>query len=170
MLSPSCQPGSIHSRRYSSKSTLLEIAELVPAIACSFVTTSYILSEESPSSPYPISDQLSIVRSIFLSNTPPGLVLGSCLILGCCVSSYTYARRERDPYQITIFVVWIIWAVCVGWKVGCSVDMITLGILPWALCIAMLNNSAGHAAMRWHLSGKGEPQTDEAPYGGKTKN
>ncbi|KAI1484908.1 hypothetical protein F5X96DRAFT_683235 [Biscogniauxia mediterranea] len=120
-------------------STLLGIAELVPAVACSFVTTSYILQVESPRSLYPISDKVSIVRSIFLTNTSPGLVLGSSLILGCCLSSYTYGRRERDHHQLTVFAAWVIWAVCVGWSVGCSANMVTLGILPWALCIAMIN-------------------------------
>ncbi|KAI0593373.1 hypothetical protein F4775DRAFT_578160 [Biscogniauxia sp. FL1348] len=168
MLSPSCrllvppaeEPHSIHSRRYSRKSTLLEIAELVPAVACSFVTTSYVLQEESPPSLYPLSDQVSIARSIFIIHTSPGLVLSSCLILGCCLSSYTYGRREQDHYQLAVFAVWVIWAVCVGWKVGCSADMITLGIVPWTFCIAMLSSSALHAAMRRNLSRKYKPQTD----------
>ncbi|KAI1501804.1 hypothetical protein F5X99DRAFT_381734 [Biscogniauxia marginata] len=157
MISPSChtsippakEPPMLNNIRSSRMSMLLEIVELIPAVASSLVTTCYILQEESPSLPFPDSDDVSIARSIFIKNTSPGLVLGSCLVLGCCLSSYAHRRRRQDQYQTTVFAVWVVWAILVSWRVGFSADMIALGVVPWALCVAMLSSMLGHSLMRW---------------------
>ncbi|KAH9994167.1 hypothetical protein F4779DRAFT_623371 [Xylariaceae sp. FL0662B] len=128
---------------------LLELAELAPALFCSCVTTSYIVQEESGSSPLLTRDIIRLIRVEFLTHISPGLALGSCLVLGCCLSSYTHRRRCQDQYQIIVFVTWIAWAICVGWGIGASADMVTLGIVPWALCAAMPSSFATHLALLW---------------------
>ncbi|KAI1406834.1 hypothetical protein F5Y13DRAFT_183878 [Hypoxylon sp. FL1857] len=137
------------------ESPLAELVELLPAIACSFVTTSYIAQAES--APEDISRNVDsptqmiyhIIRFDFLKNVSPGLALGSCLVLGCCLSSYVHRRRDHDQYQVIVFVIWITWAVCIGWGIGATANRVTLGIVPWASCAAMLSSFFGHAGARW---------------------
>lgn len=137
------------------ESPLAELAELVPAIACSFVTTSYISQAESAREDISgnvdssIQMILHIMRLDFLKDISPGLALGSCLVLGCCLSSYAHRRRDHDQYQAVVFVIWITWAVCIGWGIGVSANRVTLGIVPWASCAAMLSSFFGHAGARW---------------------
>ncbi|KAL7628782.1 hypothetical protein AAE478_000297 [Parahypoxylon ruwenzoriense] len=104
----------------------------------------------------PLSPSKILIRMIpldLLECMSPGLVLGSCLVLGCCLSSYVHRRRDQDEHQAIVFVIWIIWAICVGWGIGASANMTTLGIVPWALCAAMFSSFVGHAGARW-LSGR----------------
>ncbi|KAI0136154.1 hypothetical protein F4776DRAFT_654909 [Hypoxylon sp. NC0597] len=137
------------------ESPLAELAELVPAIACSFVTTSYIAQAESAREDISgnvdssIQMILHIMRLDFLKDISPGLALGSCLVLGCCLSSYAHRRRDHDQYQAVVFVIWITWAICIGWGIGVSANRVTLGIVPWASCAAMLSSFFGHAGARW---------------------
>ncbi|KAI0175766.1 hypothetical protein GGR52DRAFT_328653 [Hypoxylon sp. FL1284] len=44
-----------------------------------------------------------IIHFDFIRNVSPGLALGSCLVLGCCLSSYTHRRRDQDQYQAIVF-------------------------------------------------------------------
>ncbi|RYO83003.1 hypothetical protein DL766_005544 [Monosporascus sp. MC13-8B] len=139
-----------------------ELTELIPAVLCSFVSTAYVLraeqagpldSDNAVSPPPTPSDRFfagSSPRLDFLTRPSGGLMLGSFLVLGCCLSSYTHRRRGRDPYQPLVFTAWAAWAACVGLGVGCSADMIMLGLVPWALCAAVLSSYLGHvAAARW---------------------
>ncbi|KAI1082965.1 hypothetical protein F5B20DRAFT_491901 [Whalleya microplaca] len=128
---------------------MLEIAELLAALSCSCVTTSYIIQEESGSPPSLIQNILCVLRVDLRTIISPGPVLGSCLVLGCSLSSYMNRRRRQDGYQIVVFVIWIAWAICVGWGTGASADMVTLGVVPWALCAAMLSSFAARAAFLW---------------------
>lgn len=158
------------------ESPLSELAELVPALFCSFVTTSYIVRAESAREDLSVNvdvrvyllltSQLGtvltyiniiqspiqmVVRRIhfdFLKHVSPGLALGSCLVLGCCLSSFIHRRRELDQYQPIVFVIWITWAVFLGWEIGASANMVTLGIVPWASCAAILSSFFGHAGAR----------------------
>ncbi|KAI2782327.1 hypothetical protein F4815DRAFT_31762 [Daldinia loculata] len=138
------------------KPSLSELAELVPAVTCSFLTTCYIVRAESAREDFLVnidSYSQSLLRAVrldlLLKNVPPGLALGSCLVLGCCLSSYTHRRRDRDPYQPVVFAAWIVWAVCIGWGTGISANVVTLGIVPWASCAAMLSSFIGHVGARW---------------------
>lgn len=137
------------------ESPLSELVELVPAVACSFIATSYIVQKESTQINFSIVDPPSqiifrIIQFDFIRNVSPGLALGSCLVLGCCLSSYTHRRRDQDRYQAIVFIVWIVWAVCVGLRVGASANMVSLGLVPWTLCAAMLSSFLGHAGARWY--------------------
>ncbi|KAI6088805.1 hypothetical protein F4821DRAFT_82424 [Hypoxylon rubiginosum] len=127
---------------------LSELVELFPAIACSFVTTSYIIQKESTQG-FPSQVIFRIIHFDFIRNVSPGLALGSCLVLGCCLSSYTHRRRDQDQYQAIVFIVWIVWAICIGLRVGASANMVTLGVVPWGSCAAMLSSFFGHAGARW---------------------
>ncbi|KAI0898647.1 hypothetical protein F4806DRAFT_459137 [Annulohypoxylon nitens] len=137
------------------ESPLSQLVELVPAIACSFVTTCYIVQEESSrdkistDTDSPVQTIFHIIRINFPKHVSPGLALGSCLVLGCCLSSYAHRRRDQDQYQVIIFVIWIIWAVCIGWGIGASANKVTLGIVPWVSCAAMISSFFGHAGARW---------------------
>lgn len=138
------------------ESPFLELVELAPAIACSFVATSYIIHAESTRDDISSMNVESPTRSIFrlvqfdfLNNVSPGLALGSCLVLGCCLSSYVHRRRDQDQYQTIVFVIWITWSICIGWRVGASANMVTLGVIPWAACAAMLSSFFGHVGARW---------------------
>ncbi|KAI1213782.1 uncharacterized protein F4807DRAFT_456330 [Annulohypoxylon truncatum] len=141
------------------ESPLSQLVELVPAIACSCVTTCYIVQEESSledlsiDADSPVQSVFQIIRFIFPEHVSPGLALGSCLVLGCCLSSYVHRRRNQDQYQAVIFLIFITWAVCIGWGIGASANRITLGIVPWASCAAMVGSFFGHAGARW-ISGR----------------
>ncbi|KAI5867049.1 hypothetical protein GGS23DRAFT_303028 [Durotheca rogersii] len=137
--------------------SLPELTELIPAIACSSITTSYIAriesvldnSADANSHPSPGQVLIRVMSSEVLWHASPGLALGSCLVLGCCLSSYAHRRRDQDQYQTIVFAIWIVWAVWVGWGIGTSADVVTLGIVPWALCAAMLSSFVGHLGARW---------------------
>lgn len=75
-------------------------------------------------------------------------MLGSCLVLGCCLSSFAHRRQDRDRFQTGVFVALALWAAALGRGVGASANMITLSLVPWALCAAMLLSFAGHGLGR----------------------
>ncbi|OTB02330.1 hypothetical protein M426DRAFT_322762 [Hypoxylon sp. CI-4A] len=139
----------------SRESPLSELVELVPAIACSLITTTYITQTESTTGDLstdinsPSQSIFHIVWVDFLRDIPPGVALGSCLVLGCCLSSYVHRRRDQDQYQVIVFIIWVSWAICIGWGIGVSANRVMLGIMPWATCAAMLSSFFGHAAARW---------------------
>ncbi|KAI0482636.1 hypothetical protein GGR56DRAFT_199496 [Xylariaceae sp. FL0804] len=133
-------------------SALSEVAELVPAVACSIVATAHVCQGTSAASSFNTGSAhriLAALRPSFLSPPSPGLVLGSCLVLGCCLSSYMHRRRAADPYQAAVFAAWAAWAVCIGWSAGSSADAIVLAIVPWALTAAMPSCFLAHAGGRW---------------------
>jgi predicted MFS family arabinose efflux permease len=84
----------------------------------------------------------------------PGLLLGACVVLGCCLSSYYQRRREQDTYLTLVFLAWIALVVCVARGAGSSADIAMLGMVPWALCAAMLSSSMLHVVLGW-LTDKG---------------
>ncbi|KAI0890725.1 uncharacterized protein GGS22DRAFT_151687 [Annulohypoxylon maeteangense] len=141
--------------RSLKESPLSQLAELLPATACSLVTTCYIDQVESSRDDLATNTDgnaeflFHIIRFYFPRHVSPGLALGSCLVLGCCLSSYVHRRRDRDRYQVIVFVVWLVWAICIGWGIGASANRITLGIVPWACCAAMIGSFFGHAGARW---------------------
>ncbi|KAI1106645.1 hypothetical protein F4804DRAFT_6622 [Jackrogersella minutella] len=177
----------LQSNTSSKESPFSQLVELAPAIACSFVTTVYIVHAESAreelatnfdvrayfffialwptstltgyTSIFQFTSQIvyHITRYDFLRHISPGLALGSCLLLGCSLSSYVHRRRDQDQYQVFVFVIWVTWAICIGWGVGVSANRVTLGIVPWASCAAILSSFFGHAGARW-VSGRGKFQ------------
>jgi hypothetical protein len=80
-------------------------------------------------------------------------MLGSCLLLGCSISSFAYRRQEDDHYQTPIFVLAITAASIFGLSLGINANMIMLGLIPWALCFSMVFSTAVHWLVR-RCSGK----------------
>ncbi|KAI8632577.1 hypothetical protein F5Y19DRAFT_368827 [Xylariaceae sp. FL1651] len=135
----------------SATPKFLELVEVVPSVVCSFFATSYVVSKEA-ALPLSTFDFPRISHIVFPAHVPHGLLLGSCLVLGCCVSSYRHRMREREPYQGVVFLIWTVWSVLVGWRAGCKPDTVLLGMVPWALIAAMLSSYLGHVSVYWLLS------------------
>ncbi|KAJ2902563.1 hypothetical protein MKZ38_000393 [Zalerion maritima] len=78
-------------------------------------------------------------------NPSPALVLASCLVLGCSVSSFIHRRQDHDPAQTAVFATFVVFAVVLGRAgLGANANFIVLGCVPWALCAAMPVSLAVH--------------------------
>jgi hypothetical protein len=75
-------------------------------------------------------------------------MLFSCLVFGCCVSSFTHRRQSEDPFQFVVYLVLLGCAAMVGYGVRAHIHLILLGYLPWATCAAMAISISGHSAYR----------------------
>jgi hypothetical protein len=75
-------------------------------------------------------------------------MLGACLLLGCSISSFAYRRQEQDDYQTPIFVLAIAASTAFGYMLGINANIIMLGLIPWALCTAMIFSVAVHWIVR----------------------
>ncbi|KAH7364668.1 hypothetical protein BKA65DRAFT_491839 [Rhexocercosporidium sp. MPI-PUGE-AT-0058] len=84
----------------------------------------------------------------FILNPSPILMLFGCLILGCSISSFAYRRQRYDRYQSLIFVLAITISTIFGLSLGINANLIMLGLIPWALCSAMVCSVAVHWAIR----------------------
>lgn len=71
-------------------------------------------------------------------------MLGACLLLGCSVSSFAYRRQEEDRFQTLIFMVSLVAATLFGMALEVNANLIMLGLIPWALCLAMIFSVATH--------------------------
>jgi len=80
-------------------------------------------------------------------------MLGSCLALGCSISSFAYRRQEGDRYQALIFGLAITAATIFGLVLKVNPNLIMLGLIPWALCCSMIFSTAFHWLLR-RCSGK----------------
>jgi len=133
------------------------VPELIPGMVCSIATTSYTLNEEAETgnssfgSPANwIGGDNAIESTLGLLLRPsPGLMLGSCLVLGCSISSFVYRRQETDPFQGVIFFCLILWAVALGSALDASENLIMLGFVPWAFCAGMPLSVTSHSIARW---------------------
>jgi hypothetical protein len=151
-------------------------SEFLPAVACSYVSFSYVVrNEQADSSPCNLSccnctkGYLSPIRT--LADPSPAILLGACILLGCCVSSYYQRRRNVDAYQTPIFIVWTVLVICVAFTTGSKIATATLSMVPWALCAAMLSSYLFHAVLRWtaakeqrgkeHVDGGGDKEKGE---------
>ena len=85
---------------------------------------------------------------VLITRPAPGLMLGSCILLGCCLSLFAHRRKDEDRYQAAVLVLLAIWGAALGKAIGASANMITLGFIPWALCAAMPLSFFGHAVSR----------------------
>jgi hypothetical protein len=83
-------------------------------------------------------------------------MLSSCLILGCAISSFAYRRQEQDKYQTAIFIIAIGGASAAGLILRVDANLIMLGLIPWALCLAMIISSSLH----WLLKSYNSHQTN----------
>ncbi|KAI0817706.1 hypothetical protein GGR55DRAFT_34836 [Xylaria sp. FL0064] len=127
--------------------------EALPAVACSLVASYYAIQREAARSLPPSElGTSSGTSSLLLPNISHGLLLMSYLVFGCCVSSYKHRMRGRDPCQGAVFLGWVVWLGLVGRGVGWKADTILLGMIPWALVVAMLSSYFGHASARWLVS------------------
>lgn len=88
-------------------------------------------------------------------------MLFSCLVFGCCVSSFSHRRQSQDPFQFVVYLVVIGSASLVGYGVRANVYLVLLGYLPWATCTAMAISIAGHGLYRRLRVGSGNTQGDE---------
>lgn len=86
-------------------------------------------------------------RFSLILDPSPGLMLGSCLVLGCSISSFLYRQQVTDKYQTQIMVISISVACVVGYVAGISANLVMLGLIPWALCAAMLLSTCVH----WYI-------------------
>jgi len=84
----------------------------------------------------------------FLFHPSAGLMLASCLIFGCCVSSFIHRRQDKDPFQFVFYLVLLAVAASVGYGFHASVHLILLGYLPWATCAAMALSISAHSLHR----------------------
>lgn len=78
----------------------------------------------------------------------PGVMLVACLVYGYSISSYSYKRQHDDKYQTGIFVLAICGACSIGAALGESANVIMLGYIPWAVCLAVLLSGFVHWIMR----------------------
>ncbi len=75
-------------------------------------------------------------------------MLGACLVLGCSISSFAHRRQQGDRYQSLIFVLAITQCTIFGLVLGVNANLIMLGLIPWALCVAMIYSVAVHWLVR----------------------
>lgn len=97
----------------------------------------------------------------FLFRPSPGLMLLSCLVFGCCVSSFTHRRQSQDPLQFVVFVLLLGSAAMAGYGVRENVHLVLLGYLPWATCAAMAVSISAHSVHRWLRLEAGADHGDE---------
>ncbi len=158
----------------SPSRALFALWEIVPAAASAVITTCYAVQHENAAnvgdckSLTPFSLCLTDFRlkqhgdpadagfltipytagSIWTVNPGPGTMLGACLTFGCSISSFSYRRQERDRYQTVFFVVAICVACASGAISGHDPNLIMLGYIPWALCLAILTSAFFHWMLR----------------------
>ncbi|KAI1123380.1 hypothetical protein F5Y10DRAFT_55047 [Nemania abortiva] len=123
--------------------------EIIPAAVCSLAATYYTIREGLAQVP-PTYEARTIFGAIplFTPSISHGLLLASCLGLGCCVSSYRHRARGQEPYQGIVFLVWVVWVGLVGLAIDCEVDTILVAMMPWALIAGMLSSYLGHMSAR----------------------
>lgn len=76
------------------------------------------------------------------------MMLVSCLVFGCCVSSFVHRRHDKDRLQFLVYLVLLGSVVIAGHQTGASANMILLGYLPWTMCLAMAISITGHSLYR----------------------
>jgi len=131
---------------------LSSLWELLFAVISSVITTSYTLQHESRVIEYAESELQNQAFNPghfgFILDPSPPLMLSACLVLGCSISSFAYQRQEHDKFQTPIFVLAISLASILGIGLGTNANLIMLGLVPWALCFAMVLSSFVHWTLR----------------------
>ncbi|KAK4236769.1 hypothetical protein C8A03DRAFT_16629 [Achaetomium macrosporum] len=128
-----------------------EILEITLSCLCSVVTWTYTVQNELPQGQDGLFQQHGAGRHVdtFSFRPSPGLMLFSCLVFGCCVSSFTHRRQSKDPFQFIVYIIFLGVAAVIGCGIRTNVHLILLGYLPWATCAAMVTSISGHSLYRW---------------------
>ncbi|KAK4153081.1 hypothetical protein C8A00DRAFT_43963 [Chaetomidium leptoderma] len=121
-----------------------EVPEIPISSLCSVVTWQYTVQNEAVPGHHGAGD----AAEAFLFRPSPGLMLVSCLVFGCCVSSFAHRRQSQDPFQIVVYLALLGGAALTGYAVQANVHLILLGYLPWATCAAMVFSISGHSVYR----------------------
>lgn len=82
----------------------------------------------------------------------PALMLFSCLVMSCAISSFVYGRQIQDRYQTYLFIIAIVSASAAGLATQIDASLIMLGLIPWTLCFTMLFSSSLHGLVRKYNS------------------
>jgi len=149
------EPSSMPPNRQPGRA-LIALWEIFPAAASAVITTCYAVQHENAINlqqhgELADTDFSAIPCSISSSwamNPGPGMMLGACLTFGCSISSFSYRRQELDRYQTIFFVVAICVACTSGAISGSNPNLIMLGYIPWALCVAIIASALSHWVMR----------------------
>lgn len=86
--------------------------------------------------------------SSFILDPPVALMFVCCLLLGCCVSSFCFRRRDHDRFQNLIFILALTGVTVSGIFVGVNPNVIMLGFIPWTCCFSMVSSLAVHWVVR----------------------
>lgn len=149
---------------------ILESLEIGIGAICSVITWRFTLQSESAPEPqkvcgrsFPVSEdtganprktqsrEQNVAECLFsdvLLNPSPELMLVSCLVFGCCVSSFVHRRQTQDAFQFVIYAVFITAAVVVGYGLEASANLILLGYAPLAMCVGMATSLYGDALFK----------------------
>lgn len=97
----------------------------------------------------------------FLLYPSPGLMLCCCLVFGCCVSSFAHRRQDEDGLQLVVYTMFLSGAIVVGYALEASANLILLGFIPGAMCVAMATSLSGHHLYRTRRLVVGQNSKDE---------
>jgi hypothetical protein len=75
-------------------------------------------------------------------------MLFSCVLFGCCVSSFAQRRQNQDPFQFVFYILFLGGAVLLGYGLQTPRYLILLGYLPLATCAAMTASISVHKLCR----------------------
>jgi len=147
-----------------------ETLEISIGSACSVITWRFVVQNESTrendseNDSHQINGQLAVKQTAagdFLLHPTPELMLCCCLIFGCCVSSFAHRRQDQDGLQIAVYAVFLVGAIVVGYGLEASANLILLGYVPWAMCVAMATSLSGHHFYRLRKLDSGMKLKDE---------
>ncbi|KAM7194304.1 hypothetical protein V8F20_008051 [Naviculisporaceae sp. PSN 640] len=131
-----------------------ETTEIVLGTICGYITWQFMVQNESARGQECGNNNgqdAAGCRDFDISRlfTPsPALMLVSCLVFGCCVSSFVHRRQDKDPLQFLVYLVLLGSVVIAGYQSEASANMILLGYLPWTMCLAMATSITGHSLYR----------------------
>lgn len=132
---------------------LAETLEIGIGTLCGFITWQFTVQseEEATNADFDNLHQQPVAKrplSDLVLHPSPGLMLLSCLVFGCCVSSFVHRRQDQDSLQFLVYTIVLGATAIAGCGLGASANMIVLGYLPWAMCVAMAVSFVGHIAFR----------------------
>ncbi|KAL2263234.1 hypothetical protein VTK26DRAFT_7653 [Humicola hyalothermophila] len=127
-----------------------ETVEIAIASLCSLVIWVYTVQNEVPQVHGRVlgSHVAEKHSGDFIFRPPPALMLFSCLVFGCSVSSFSHRRQTEDPFQFLIYLAVLGTVGLVGYGVRANLYLILLGYFPWATCAAMAISISGHRIWR----------------------
>ncbi|KAK0731642.1 hypothetical protein B0H67DRAFT_474519 [Lasiosphaeris hirsuta] len=129
-----------------------ETLEIGIGVVCGVITWRFTVQSESTRE-FDTQQVAGPQASGLFSHPSPELMLCSCLVFGCCVSSFAHRRQDKDHFQFLIYIIFLAGAVVVGYAFEASANLILLGYLPWAMCAAMAFSLSGHSLYRWQRIG-----------------